>query len=91
MNDEARIPERKIVRDTDGPEDGQFAKNENAGKPGFNVETVTDRSPWMKEWIRLGEEIEEKEGRDENCYVKANVADTFTIAAVIHAQMLKRI
>lgn len=42
------------------------------------------RTPWMHEWIRLGEMIEGY------APVRSDMVDKLTINAVIHAQMLKR-
>lgn len=47
-------------------------------------ETVVDRSPWMKEWIRLGELMEGYSP------YRAEMINLYTVNAVIHAQMLKR-
>jgi len=48
-------------------------------------ESVTDRSPWLKEWIRLGELMEGY------APYRAEMINFYTVDAVIHAQMLKRV
>ncbi len=66
------------------PETGQFV-TDDAGldHPGIvvNDDKFMKYSPWMKEWIRLGMEMEEGP--------YGTKTDVYAVAATIHAQVLK--
>ena len=46
-------------------------------------EEVTDYSPWLKEWMRIGQLMEAYSGP------RSDMLNTLTVDAVIHAQVLK--
>ena len=73
-------------------ETGQFVREDAAlDHPGLTIEDdkFMKYSPWMKEWIRYGMILESK--KDEMGPLNQNEFDTYTVAAVIHAQVLKRV
>lgn len=92
--DRVDIPKLKGNQNVRG-DDGRWKDESLAGQPGYNVETDEHRSPWLKEWDRLGRwmelistqspnpELEERDHR--SAYI-----DTLAVNAVIHAQVLKR-
>jgi hypothetical protein len=66
---------------------GQFVSDQEADcNPETTVtEEVKHNSPWLKEWIRLGEMMEGY------APYRAEMINYYTVDAVIHAQMLKRV
>ena len=76
-------------------ETGQFVSEDAAlDHPGLTIEEdkFMRYSPWMKEWIRLGMEME-KDSQIDYCQhpPACYILDGFVVAAVIHAQQLKRV
>lgn len=66
-------------------ETGQFVSDDAAlDHPGLTIEDdkFMRYSPWMKEWIRLGSMLENSGDA---------LNDSLAVAAVIHAQVLKRV
>lgn len=84
MDEGMKADDRFIHRSA---ETGQFVTDEEAdAQPETTVtETVVDRSVWMKEWIRLGELMEGYSP------YRSEMIDFFTVDALIHAQVLKRV
>ncbi len=81
---DCRCDEVKINRSS---ETGQFITEQEA-KENPNettTESVETRSSWMKEWIRLGQDIEIRSKDD-----LTRDMDELAVAAVLHAQALKR-
>lgn len=78
------------VRDT---VKGTFAKETERNDPERVVETDDRRTPWKKEWDRLGEEMEHAATTTErgryDCPICYEI-DALTVSAIIHAQVLKR-
>lgn len=77
--------EQEVTRDS---VTGRYEKQENKGPEDYET-TEEHLSPWMKEWRRLGTELEAVSKSAKNIGEMQGI-DTLAVLAVLHTRILKR-